>query len=145
MAKFSLGGDEDGEGPSSPRPKRVRISVQSSVVYGDYQELSEEEEEEEEGEEEEEISSPVEVEGSSAEEDEEEEEEEDEEEEEEAQQVQEADRACPVTVGSRANGGGQVCPEGSITVTLTDPEVLDCCICYEPLSTPIFQVLSSST
>lgn len=28
----------------------------------------------------------------------------------------------------------------SISVTLSDPDVFDCCICYEPLSIPIFQV-----
>ncbi|KAF8399029.1 hypothetical protein HHK36_014895 [Tetracentron sinense] len=30
--------------------------------------------------------------------------------------------------------------EGSISVTLIDPEVLDCSICMEPLSPPVFQV-----
>ncbi|GAV75818.1 Sina domain-containing protein [Cephalotus follicularis] len=28
---------------------------------------------------------------------------------------------------------------GSISVTLTDPDVLDCCICYETLTVPVFQ------
>lgn len=29
------GGDEDGKGPRSPRPKRLKISVQSNAVDGD--------------------------------------------------------------------------------------------------------------
>ncbi|KAJ4706968.1 E3 ubiquitin-protein ligase [Melia azedarach] len=29
--------------------------------------------------------------------------------------------------------------DGSISVTLTDHEVLDCPICFEPLSNPVFQ------
>nr|AFK36482.1 unknown [Lotus japonicus] len=29
--------------------------------------------------------------------------------------------------------------ERSVPVIITDPDVLDCCICYEPLSVPVFQ------
>lgn len=28
----------------------------------------------------------------------------------------------------------------SIPIFVSDPDVLDCCICYEPLSAPVFQV-----
>ncbi|KAB1225526.1 hypothetical protein CJ030_MR1G017499 [Morella rubra] len=123
VAKFSLGGDEDGEGPSSPRPKRVRISSKEASYMETTENYQKKEEEKKK-------KVPLAKLKEVLPKDEEEEEEEDKAEE-------EADRACPVTVGSRANGSGQVCPEGSITVTFTDPEVLDCCICYEPLSTPI--------
>lgn len=30
---------------------------------------------------------------------------------------------------------------GAVSVTLTDPDVLDCPICYEPLCSPVYQVL----
>ncbi|KAJ1434248.1 hypothetical protein SESBI_05595 [Sesbania bispinosa] len=32
----------------------------------------------------------------------------------------------------------------SIPVLLSDPDMLDCCICYEPLSIPVFQVCAFS-
>lgn len=35
---------------------------------------------------------------------------------------------------------GVPAPEKSITFTLTDTDVLDCAICYEPLTSPIYQV-----
>ncbi|KAH7533877.1 hypothetical protein FEM48_Zijuj04G0178300 [Ziziphus jujuba var. spinosa] len=35
--------------------------------------------------------------------------------------------------------------EGSISVKLTDPDVLDCSICYEPLAIPVFQTDCSSS
>jgi E3 ubiquitin-protein ligase SIAH1 len=139
MTRFSLGGDEDGEGPSSRRPKRLRISVQSNAaVDRDYREREgencedegDQETHEEEEEEEEEES------------DYEEEEEESFYDEEEEDNVEEEDPGPTVTVGPRSNGGAQVGRDGSISVTLTDPEVLDCSICYEPLSIPVFQVSS---
>ena len=34
----------------------------------------------------------------------------------------------------------QTSRDGSISITLTDPEVLDCAICYEALTIPVFQV-----
>ncbi|KAG6720456.1 hypothetical protein I3842_03G063000 [Carya illinoinensis] len=134
MAKFSLDRDEDGEGPSSPEPKRLRISVQSDVAGRDNQEQYEEEEgkESDEDEGEDEI-----YEEEDSEEDASEEVEEEEISEEEAQRWQEEDSS--VSVGPRSNVGGQLCRDGSITVTLTDPEVLDCTICFEPLSCPVFQ------
>lgn len=135
MAKFSLDRDEDGEGPSSPEPKRLRISVQSDVAGRDNQEQYEEEEgkESDEDEGDDEI-----YEEEDSEEDASEEVEEEEISEEEAQRWQEEDSS--VSVGPRSNSGGQLCRDGSIIVTLTDPEVLDCTICFEPLSCPVFQV-----
>jgi len=145
MTRFSLGGDEDGEGPSSRGPKRLRIAVQSNAGDRDYREREGEhceDGEQETYEEEEEEESDY-----------EEEEEEDEEEEEEGEGEErffddeeednvEVDPGPTVTVGPRSNGGAQVGRDGSISVTLTDPEVLDCSICYEPLSSPVFQVSS---
>ncbi|KAK9271547.1 hypothetical protein L1049_001907 [Liquidambar formosana] len=115
MAKFSVGGEDDIEGPSSRRQKRPRIFV-------------EEENEDENCEEE------VEEDG----EDEEEDEEDEEDEEEEESQSEDGEGR----VGS--NGGGlSVGPnrDGSIRVTLTDPEVLDCSICYDSLKIPVYQAV----
>jgi E3 ubiquitin-protein ligase SIAH1 len=154
------GGDDDGKGPSSPRPKRLRISVQSNAVDGDdrefqgsfsdcfnpnreqkgkhcedegEQETYEEEErysDDEEGEHEEEESYSDDEEGGH------------EEEEEGYSDDEEEDPGSTVTVRPRSNGGAQVGRDGSISVTLTDPEVLDCYICFEHLSSPVFQVSS---
>ncbi|KAI9126602.1 hypothetical protein K1719_002198 [Acacia pycnantha] len=40
-------------------------------------------------------------------------------------------------VASGGDDGGD--RDGSISVTLTDPDILSCCICCEPLATPVFQ------
>ena len=152
MAKFSVGGEEDGEGPSSsPRPKRLRISVQTNFLdqndpqrqqqqeqeEGD-DESYEEEDEEEEGEEEE-VSYDDE-------EDDTEEEEIEEVEEDEEEEAQRGNQGSDVTVGPRSTIGNDShvihVGDGSISVTLTDPEVLDCSICLEHLSPPVFQVSS---
>ncbi|KAK4602028.1 hypothetical protein RGQ29_011201 [Quercus rubra] len=149
MAKFSVGGEEDGEGPSSsPRPKRLRISVQTNFLdqndpqrqqqqeqeEGD-DESYEEEDEEEEGEEEE-VSYDDE-------EDDTEEEEIEEVEEDEEEEAQRGNQGSDVTVGPRSTIGNDShvihVGDGSISVTLTDPEVLDCSICLEHLSPPVFQ------
>ena len=153
MAKFSVGGEEDGEGPSSsPRPKRLRISVQTNFVdQNDPQRLQqqeqeegddesyEEEDEEEEGEEE---AASYDDEEDDTEEEEIEEVEEDDEEEE----AQQGNQGSDVTVGPRSTIGNDShvihVGDGSISVTLTDPEVLDCSICLEHLSPPVFQVSS---
>ena len=153
MAKFSVGGEEDGEGPSSsPRPKRLRISVQTNFLdqndpqrqqqqeqeEGD-DESYEEEDEEEEGEEEE-------VSYDDEEDDTEEEEIEEVEEDEEEEEAQQGNQGSDVTVGPRSTIGNDShvihVGDGSISVTLTDPEVLDCSICLEHLSPPVFQVSS---
>ncbi|XVF81880.1 hypothetical protein PTKIN_Ptkin15bG0191300 [Pterospermum kingtungense] len=103
MAKFSVGIEEDGEGPSNRVPKRQRF-IRMLDVEG-HQEGEEEEEEEEE---------------------ESEQEEESEEESEEEESGAEQGAMSPQTTTS-------------ISFTLTDPEVLDCSICYEPLAIPVFQ------
>lgn len=132
MAKFSLDRDEDGEGPSTSARKRLRISIQSDFVDGGNQEQFEEEEEGNESDEDkgdEDIYEEEEYsEGEAS------------EEEENSEEPQRCQEDSFVSAGPRSNVGGQLCRDGSITVTLTDPEVLDCTICYEPLSSPVFQV-----
>ncbi|KAJ7971266.1 E3 ubiquitin-protein ligase [Quillaja saponaria] len=134
MAKFSVGGDEDGEGPSNPRQKRRRISVRRSTVEEheaeDIEDRSGAEEDEDDGEES----------------DEQQEDELESEEDEEGDEDFEEEQDQGGIVGPASNGSNQVgtrCPGPStgisISVSLTDPEVLDCCICYEPLSIPVFQ------
>ncbi|OMO73410.1 Seven-in-absentia protein, sina [Corchorus olitorius] len=123
MAKFSVGIEEDGEGPSNRVPKRQRLlpivieepEAEQDVDIEGLEEGEEEEEEEEEGEGEEE-------------DDEEEEEEEEYEEEEEESEAEEA----------VMSSGVQRDPP-PVCLTLTDPEVLDCPICCEPLTIPVFQ------
>lgn len=158
------GGDDDGKGPSSPRPKRLRISVQSNAVDGDDRECQgsfsdcfnpnreqkgkhcEDEGEQETYEEEERYSDDEEEESYSDDEEGEHEEKEsysdDDEEEEGYSDDEEEDPGSTVTVRPRSNGGAQVGRDGSISVTLTDPKVLDCYICFEHLSSPVFQVSS---
>ncbi|KAI9126558.1 hypothetical protein K1719_002154 [Acacia pycnantha] len=41
-----------------------------------------------------------------------------------------------VTSGGDGDGGGR---DGFIPVTLTDPDILNCCICCQPLTIPVFQ------
>ncbi|KAJ7975798.1 E3 ubiquitin-protein ligase [Quillaja saponaria] len=54
--------------------------------------------------------------------------------------------------GHASNGSNQVdthwegpSRDAPISVNLIDPEVLDCCICYEPLSIPVFQCENGHT
>ena len=42
--------------------------------------------------------------------------------------------------GQGTSSGSGVDRDDPVSVTLTDPEVLDCSICLEPLSAPVFQV-----
>lgn len=118
MAKFSVSGEDDGEGPSNPRQKRLRTSVdgQNEEVLDDAYleevlELADGYEDEEDV-----------VVG----------------------EVAELKREA----GS--NGDGLISPErspvplgsnrdSSISVTLNDPEVLDCSICFNSLNIPVFQ------
>lgn len=124
MAKFSVGGDDDGEGPSNPTQKRRRIALNRGTV----------------GEEErQDIGNPS---GT-------EDEREDIVQEVEVLQSEEDPRDydsgnCFLARSSDSGEDNTVsAPENrdrSISVTLSDPDVFDCCICYEPLSIPIFQV-----
>ncbi|KAH7848130.1 hypothetical protein Vadar_034104 [Vaccinium darrowii] len=143
MAKFSVGREEDdSEGPSNPRPKKQRTSCSQPPQEQQDQtlelervrfhlEFDEEDEEdlvfdEENDEEEEEESEHAE-----------------EEEEEEGGggggEEEESDGANMglQSIGDRGSAGPS--GDGSISVTLTDPDVLDCPICLEPLNSPVFQ------
>ncbi|XVF31711.1 hypothetical protein REPUB_Repub17cG0015600 [Reevesia pubescens] len=117
MAKFSVGIEEDGEGPSNRVPKRQRVVPHLDIEgSGPEGESSEQEDEEEESEGEASSGAAEPSEGESEEESEEE---------------------------SGAEQGAMIPPQiisdASITITLTDPEVLDCSICCEPLTIPVFQ------
>ncbi|KAJ7971254.1 E3 ubiquitin-protein ligase [Quillaja saponaria] len=136
MAKFLVSEDEEGERPSNPRQKRRRIIVRSTTSEEhepeDIEDRSGAEEDEDDGEE------------SDGEREDELESEDDEEESDEDFDEDEQDLSR--IFGPTSNVSNQVgtrCTEPSrdvsISVSLTDPEVLDCCICYEPLSIPVFQ------
>ncbi|GMI66191.1 hypothetical protein like AT5G37930 [Hibiscus trionum] len=112
MAKFSVGIEEDGEGPSNRVPKRQRLDPVLDIE-GSGQEESEESEGEEASEGEDEASEGA----------------------EESEGEEELEE-------SGAEQGAMTPPatrDGSISITLTDPEVLDCSICYEALTIPVFQ------
>lgn len=194
MARFALGGDEDGEGEGSriPRPKKPRLPPNllpqypaARIAIIEQQPLQppqpqsqqqlrtvEEDEEADEESEGEEVESESEVEAD--EESEEEEEEEDEEGEEEItvgclpqvgnsypvrvpriidlllqnrtaqanHQVGSASASLTSNAGVQEGSPPPISPvtDGSLVFTLADPEVLDCLICYEPLTIPVFQV-----
>lgn len=120
MARFSLLLSEDyGEGPSSPprSPAHKRLRHCSLFVSSDEEDAEAAEPEEEDQE------------------DSQDEEDEDEEEEEEVDEF--ATDVLPAkTTGSVSDGS---IATGSISVTLTDPDVLDCPICFDALSVPVFQ------
>ncbi|XP_072084726.1 uncharacterized protein [Arachis hypogaea] len=94
MVKISLGGYDDGEGPSNRIQKRLRMEPEDGQAS-----RNEKEEHAGDG-----------GEARSAEHDEN-------------------------PVGSVSDD-----KDRSISVTIIDPDVLDCCICYEPLTSPVFQV-----
>nr|XP_048327861.1 E3 ubiquitin-protein ligase SINA-like 10 isoform X2 [Ziziphus jujuba var. spinosa] len=156
MAKFSLVGDEeDGEGPSDARRKRQRTSSASAsasaststsngvgITFEENQPPPQplpltvdqhEQEEEGESEEEEEDGGYGEQEA---------EERDPEEEIEEIDQVPFSTLRVVTRSRSSSNSIGlssAANQAGSISVKLTDPDVLDCSICYEPLAIPVFQ------
>ncbi|KAK4270780.1 hypothetical protein QN277_019550 [Acacia crassicarpa] len=57
-------------------------------------------------------------------------------EEEESEEVYELVDVEEEVASGGDDGGGR---DGSISVTLTDPDILNCCICCEPLATPVYQ------
>ncbi|CAK9153369.1 unnamed protein product [Ilex paraguariensis] len=131
MARFSLGGEDDSEGPSSSWPRHKKQRTIAGITrpqlqedhYDNERENPEPEEEEEE--EEELVSERYDEEGE-----------------------EEEDRSRTNEGRVRSGGGkGQIkdgelvgpSGDGSIPVILTDPDVLDCPICLEPLSIPVFQ------
>ncbi|KAE8726058.1 CDP-diacylglycerol--serine O-phosphatidyltransferase 1 [Hibiscus syriacus] len=111
MAKFSVGFEEDGEGPSNRVPKRQRAE-RVLDIEGSGQEESEEDEESE-GEEA--------FEGG-----------------EEGAEESEGEEELEECGAEQGAMSPQTTRDGSISITLTDPEVLDCSICYEALSIPVF-------
>ncbi|KAL0343408.1 UNVERIFIED_CONTAM: E3 ubiquitin-protein ligase SINA-like 10 [Sesamum angustifolium] len=170
MARFSVGGDEDGneDRPSNnrPLPKKPRISSTSFVSLNRPnanvnasnsvdratvststapqpeldQELRTEEsvsaEEESEGESVGESDNSWS--GSSSEEESEEGEDEQQNQRSgnEVQPTEARIESTPGENGACPESGG---PSGPISVTLTDPDVLDCPICFEPLCSPVYQ------
>ncbi|KAH1081839.1 hypothetical protein J1N35_021600 [Gossypium stocksii] len=115
MAKFSVGIDEDGEGPSNRVPKRQRAE-RVLDIEGSGQEESEQEEEDEESE------------GEEASEGEE-----------EASEESEGEEELEESGAEQGAMSPQTSRDGCISITLTDPEVLDCSICCEALTIPVFQ------
>ncbi|KAL7190771.1 hypothetical protein ACSBR2_022949 [Camellia fascicularis] len=123
MAKFSVGREDESEGPSSPRPKKLRTTTttppqpqqQQQFRRCDQPVVEEEEDEDEEAE--------------SEYDDDDDDDDEDDEEDDET----EAERCRAVRVSLGPSG------DGPISVTLTDPDVLDCPICLEHLTIPVFQ------
>ncbi|XP_050369315.1 E3 ubiquitin-protein ligase SINA-like 10 [Argentina anserina] len=142
MTRFSLGGDEDGEGPSSPRHKRRRLVLRPAAsitigerrrgglpAVGDESASSESEEEEEQSESEEE-------------------EEEDENDDETDGGEEQPPRRTTLELGSASatlqtalasTTTTAITTDRSISITLADPDVLDCPICCESLTVPVFQ------
>ncbi|BAT74060.1 hypothetical protein LR48_Vigan464s002900 [Vigna angularis] len=105
MVKISVGGYDDGEGPSNRNQKRRR-----------------EEEEEDQEEEERSTQRSFEIVDRSI----------------ELQEREDHHPAPPqrATPNGSASNATRV---RSIPIFVSDPDVLDCCICYEPLSAPVFQ------
>ncbi|CAL0306100.1 unnamed protein product [Lupinus luteus] len=120
MVKISVGRYDDGEGPSNPTQKRRRLH---------HDETDEEEEEENQQQQQQQ---------------EQEQEEQPQQQEEQPQQQQQQGFGIETTEEDRTTEEDNETVESntrdrSISITLMDPDVLDCCICYEPFSAPIFQ------
>ncbi|KAG5029163.1 hypothetical protein AAZX31_05G114600 [Glycine max] len=105
MVKISLGGYDDGEGPSNRTHKRRR------------EEDDDDEEEEQQQQRSFEMVDPS------------------------IGTQEQEDHAAPPHDGSNsnANGAGTSSRDRSVPIFVSDPDVLDCCICYEPLAAPVFQ------
>nr|XP_011467110.1 PREDICTED: E3 ubiquitin-protein ligase SINA-like 10 isoform X2 [Fragaria vesca subsp. vesca] len=134
MTRFSLGGDEDGGGPSSPRLKRRRLILRTAatIATGDRRRGGGLQAVEDES-------------ASSESEDEEDESESEEEEESEGDQEHQRQLRTNFELGS-ASAAQQIAlastttaTDRSISITLADPDVLDCPICCESLTVPVFQ------
>lgn len=128
MAKFSVGGEEDGDdGPSSPRGKRKRSSfrINATVDFPSHNQQREQQ-------------------GFSSDKEESENDEE--------ETKRHRNHKIEEHVGGDDGSKRSLCsvksctknvkPNASVTMFFIDPEVLDCSICCEPLSIPIFQVSS---
>ncbi|XP_022990964.1 E3 ubiquitin-protein ligase SINA-like 10 [Cucurbita maxima] len=129
MAKFSVGGEEDGEdgsSTSSPRAKRKRTSFRINAVVNFPRHNRQREEGEEQGFDycKEETASD--------------------EEQRKRHRIDEIEEQVGEDGTEKALCSVKSCSKnvkenGSISMFLIDPEVLDCSICCEPLSVPIFQ------
>lgn len=128
MAKFSVGGEEDGDdGPSSPRVKRKRTSfrINATVDFPHHNEPREEREQQ----------------GSDYDKDDFE----NDEEQSKRHRNDEIEEQVREDGSKKALWSVKSCTKdlkanGSVSMFLVDPEVLDCSICCEPLTVPIFQV-----
>ncbi|KAL6952223.1 RING-type E3 ubiquitin transferase [Sarracenia purpurea var. burkii] len=146
MVKFSVEGEDDLEGPSSPRPKKQR-----TVLILPEHEQQNRTDERPQAEDYDEAADPDYDEEADSDYDEEEEEGEseyDQETEEQEEEVNNWEELDGTSGGQPSIGGpcnvnrGSVGPsEHGLTLTLTDPDVLDCPICLEPLISPVFQYL----
>ncbi|KAL6960913.1 RING-type E3 ubiquitin transferase [Sarracenia purpurea var. burkii] len=144
MVKFSVEGEDDLEGPSSPRPKKQR-----TVLILPEHEQQNRTDERPQAEDYDEAADPDYDEEADSDYDEEEEEGEseyDQETEEQEEEVNNWEELDGTSGGQPSIGGpcnvnrGSVGPsEHGLTLTLTDPDVLDCPICLEPLISPVFQ------
>jgi len=113
MVTFSVGGCDDGEGPSNPNQKRRRVDAGEEVIAA----TTTREEEEEEN-----------------------------------QQRQEGFEMENPPIGTLENDANEGNSVGSnagqqnndlskkVSAIISDPDVLDCFICSEPLAVPIYQV-----
>ncbi|XP_047325429.1 E3 ubiquitin-protein ligase SINA-like 10 [Impatiens glandulifera] len=120
MVKFSVGGEDDVEGPSSPRPKKRRTN--SAPIRSQQQDQDEQNHE---------------FAGTRVcrLHDEDNHDDEPEETEESEQETQDGE---PLNYGEEQVEENED-STSSISVTLTDPEVLDCPICLEPFTIPVYQ------
>ncbi|KAG4999591.1 hypothetical protein JHK82_020764 [Glycine max] len=105
MVKISLGGYDDGEGPSNRTHKRRR------------EDDDDDDEEEQQQQRSFEMVDPS------------------------IGTQENEDHAAPSNDGSNSNGNGAGTStrDRSVPIFVSDPDVLDCCICYEPLTSPVFQ------
>ncbi|CAJ2677987.1 unnamed protein product [Trifolium pratense] len=111
MVKFSVGGSDDGEGPSNPNQKRRRVDDGEQPAPTTTEEEEEEENEQSSQEGFEMVNIPI--------------------------RNLENDANEGTSNGSNS---GQANDMGkSVSAVISDPDVLDCFICSEPLSIPIYQ------
>ncbi|KAJ9173016.1 hypothetical protein P3X46_016194 [Hevea brasiliensis] len=137
MARFSAGGEAD-EGPSSPRRNRQknRDSPQQASWHDPEDEEIELVEDDDE---------VLEEENDQNEEEGDEEDEDDEEEEEEEGRGGDDHPSLIMPRSSNRPAGVGPIRNAAICVTLTDPEVLDCPVCYHSLTIPVFQCENGHT
>jgi E3 ubiquitin-protein ligase SIAH1 len=110
MVTFSVGGSDDGEGPSNPNQKRRRVHDQEQPAYNTEDEENQLSYESQEG---------FEMENSPF-------------------GTLENDAIEGTSSGSNSRQANDMCK--TVSAVISDPDVLDCFICSEPLSIPIFQV-----